>query len=343
MHGARRMLFGIDTFGEVDPASASSPAGYDAAIREILDLAILAEDVGIDSFGVGEHHRADFCVSVPEILLAAVASRTCRIRLSSAVTVLGADDPIRVYERFATLSALSHGRTEIVVGRGAFIEAFPLFGLSLDAYDDLFSEKLDILRDLCRRGRADWRGTHRSPLADIRVFPIPSALPQLSVAAASGASILRAAKLGLPLVLPVLRGEPCRYRAHVDTFRSVARNADGPVTVSLHSPGHIAGTNDEARERYWHAAGRNVERLSLERGVPALSKEEYLEEVERGSLYVGDADTVAHKIFDSVRQLDVDVFRLKFSAPGLASRHVCESIRLFGTKVIPKVREMLAC
>lgn len=335
------MLFGLDSFGEVKPSPSQGGVDYDREIIEIVDQATIAEAVGIDIFGLGEHHRSDFCVSAPEMVLAAIATRTSKIRVSTAVTVLGADDPIRIYERFATLSALSGGRADIVVGRGAFIEAFPLFDLPLENYDLLFSEKLEILKELCIRSEVDWSGTSRAPLRKVRVFPVPSIHPMLSVGAASGHAILRAAGLQLPLVLPVLRGKPSIYRPHVQAYLRSTANAPHPLGVALHSPGHIASTDEEARERYWRAYRDRAKRLGRERGTRALSKDEFIDEINYGSMYVGSPETVANKIIKAVHDLGVETFRLKYSMAGLDEKYVQDAIVLFGSKVIPIVRTAL--
>ena len=340
---------GLDTFGDVTVDAEGRPLSQARVLRDVVAEAELADRVGVNFFGVGEHHRADFAISAPEVLLAAIAGRTERIRLGTAVTVLSSDDPIRVYQRFSTLDAVSGGRAEVILGRGSFTESFPLFGYSLDDYDRLFEEKLAIfaaLRDADRTGEpVRWKGTVRPPLDGVRVFP-PVERPPLKAWVGVGGSpesVVRAARYGFPLTLAIIGGDPRRFAPYVDLYyRALTQFGSEPLPVGVHSPGHVAETDTEAREALWPAYEVMRNRIGAERGWGPTSRAEFEREIAEGSLYVGSPETVAQKIAATVQALGASRFGLKYSAGTLGHELLLRSIELYGREVIPRVRRLLA-
>jgi probable LLM family oxidoreductase len=345
------LALGLGTFGDVTLGSDGSPKPYADVIRDIVDEATLADQVGLRFFGVGEHHREDFAVTAPEVVLGAIAGRTTRIRLGSAVTVLSSDDPVRVYERFATLDAVSGGRAEVILGRGSFVESFPLFGYDLDDYEVLFEEKLELFDALRTEKPVSWTGTKRPPLKNQSVFPKTAAgtLPTWIGVGGSPESVVRTAKYGLPMMLAIIGGEPARFAPYVDLYhRALAEfgwpSADegGPGRVGMHSPGHVAVTDGQAREEvYEHFAAMN-NRIGRERGWPPYSRERFEHDAgPDGSLYVGSPETVAQKIAANARTLGAERFDLKYSAGTLPHDVMMRSIELYGTQVAPRVAELI--
>jgi probable LLM family oxidoreductase len=340
---------GLDTFGDVttDPEGRLLPQAR--VLRDVIAEAEQADRVGVDFFGVGEHHRPDFAISAPEVLLAAIAARTERIRLGTAVTVLSSDDPVRVYQRFSTLNAVSNGRAEVILGRGSFTESFPLFGYSLEDYEVLFEEKLAIfaaLRDADRTGQpARWRGTVRPPLEGLRVYP-PVENPPLTTwvgVGGSPASVVRAARYGFPLTLAIIGGDPRRFTPYTDLYhRTLGQLGHDSLPVGIHSPGHIAETDAQAREQLWPAYQVMRNRIGAERGWGPTSRAEFDHEIAAGSLYVGSPETVARKIAATVRALGASRFDLKYSAGTLGHDLMLRSIELYGREVIPRVRALLS-
>ena len=325
------LTFGLDTFGDVN---AVSP---DQVLRNVVAEAVEADRVGVDVFGIGEHHRDDYAVSSPDMVLATIAGRTSRIRLTTSVIVLSSDDPVRIMERFSTLQALSSGRAEITLGRGSFIESFPLFGYDLADYERLFEEKLELMRVLLDAASSGnpiaWdRGVdHLHP-------PLATELPVWVAVGGSPESVLRAARHRMPLMLAIIGGSSRRFRPFVDLYRREIPG--GPVGV--HSPGLIAPTDAEAQERlfeHWLAGHR---RVGAERGWAAPTADQFMAEVHHGALYVGSPETVARKIADTVTALDLDRFTLKYANGPTTHEHNLETIRLYGEEVIPRVRELLA-
>ena len=339
---------GLDTFGDVTLDASGRPLHHAQVLRNVAAEAELADQLGLAFIGVGEHHRADFAISAPEVVLAAIASRTSRIRLGTAVTVLSTDDPVRVYERFSTLDALSNGRAEIILGRGSFTESFPLFGYSPEDYDDLFEEKLALfaaIRDADRKGQPiHWKGTVRPPVEGMRVYP-PVERPPLSTWVGVGGSpesVVRAARYGFPLTLAIIGGDPRRFLPYIELYHRALGQLEQPtLPVGVHSPGHIAESDEKAREELWphHQVMRN--RIGSERGWPPTSRAEFDHEVAVGSLYVGSPETVARKIAGTVRDLGASRFDLKYSAGTLPHEAMMRSIELYGREVMPRVRELL--
>ncbi len=337
--------FGLDTFGDVTAGADGRPLPHAQVIRNLIEEAVLADAVGIDFFGVGEHHRADFAISAPETALAATAARTARIRLGSAVTVLSSDDPIRVFQRFSTVDAISNGRAEVILGRGSFTESFPLFGYDLSQYETLFSEKLDLFAALIRPGAVNWQGTIRPALVNQRIFP-PTESGRLKTwigVGGSPESVVRAARYGLPLMLAIIGGDPARFKPYVDLYRRAFSQLGEPVqAIGVHSPGYVGESDDRAREDFFTDYKRMRDQIGAERGWPPMGRDEFEREIAHGSLYVGSPDTVARKIASTVRTLGLSRFQLKYSAGPLSHEKMMGSIARYGETVIPLVRDMLA-
>jgi probable LLM family oxidoreductase len=342
---AAKFEFGLDTFGDITIGPGGKSLTHAQVIRDVIDEGVLADNVGIDAFGVGEHHRPDFSISAPEVVLAAIAGRTQRIMLGSAVTVLSSDDPIRVFERFSTLNAASNGRAEVTLGRGSFIESFPLFGYDLSQYEVLFEDKLDLFAALVRSDVVTWEGQTRPPLKHQRVFPPVDGGPLRTWIGVGGSpqSVVRAARYEFPLALAIIGGDPARFRPHVDLYNRVfAQLGKPPQPIAVHSPGYIAATDEQAREEYWQGYKAVHDRIGAERGWPPMERAAFDDEVERGALHVGAPETVARKIARTAKTLGIVRFDLKYSAGTLAHDKLMQCIELYGTKVIPMVREFLA-
>ncbi|MDQ3138384.1 MAG: LLM class flavin-dependent oxidoreductase [Gemmatimonadota bacterium] len=344
-----QIQLGLDTFGDVTADADGRPLSHAHVLRHVLAEAELADRLGVDFFGVGEHHRPDFAISAPEVLLAAIAGRTERIRLGTAVTVLSTDDPVRVYQRFSTLDAVSNGRAEVILGRGSFTESFPLFGYSLDDYDRLFEEKLAIFAALRDADRTDkpvrWKGTVRPPLDGLRVYPPVERQPLSTWVGVGGSpeSVVRAARYGFPLTLAIIGGDPRRFAPYIELYHeALAQHGSPRLPVGVHSPGHIADTDVQAREELWPAYEVMRNRIGAERGWGPTSRAEFDREVAVGSLYVGAPETVARKIAATVRALGASRFDLKYSAGTLPHETMMRSIERYGREVIPRVQRLLA-
>jgi probable LLM family oxidoreductase len=336
---------GLDTFGDVTAGADGELLSHAQVLRNVVEEAVLADALGIDFIGVGEHHRADFAVSAPEVLLAAIAGRTRRIRLGSAVTVLSSDDPIRVFQRFATLDAVSNGRAEVILGRGSFTESFPLFGFELSRYEELFEDKLDLFAALLRQEPVTWKGRTRTPLSHQRVFP-PIETGTLKTwigVGGSPESVIRAVRYDMPLMLAIIGGDPQRFRPYVDLYhRAFAQMGKPAREIGVHSPGYVADTDQQAREELYPDYKRMRDRIGGERGWPPMAPEEFAQEIDFGSLYVGSPETVARKIAATAKALGISRFDLKYSAGTLSHDKMMRGIELYGRKVIPLVREILA-
>jgi probable LLM family oxidoreductase len=335
---------GLDTFGDITDGPDGKPLHAAQVIRNLVDEAVLAEEVGVDFIGVGEHHRADFAVSSPEMVLAAIASRTRRIRLGSAVTVLSSDDPIRVFQRFSILDALSNGRAEVMLGRGSFIESFPLFGFDLDRYEDLFNEKLDLYAAVLKEQPVTWRGALRPPLQNQGVYPKTESGRLTTWIGVGGTpqSVVRAAHYGMPMMLAIIGGEPRRFAPFADLYRGALKElGKAELPIGVHSPGYVGETDAQAREEFFGDYKRMRDKIGAERGWPPLTRADFEREVEHGSLYLGSPETVARKIAATVKALGVSRFDMKYSAGPLSHAKMMRCIELYGRKVIPLVREML--
>ncbi len=342
---AQSFEFGLDTFGDVTRGPDGNLLPQAQVIRNVVAEAVLADELGVDFFGVGEHHRDDFAVSAPEVVLGAIAARTSRIRLGSAVTVLSSDDPIRVYQRFSTLNALSNGRAEIILGRGSFTESFPLFGHPLSQYDMLFDDKIALFAALIEEQPVTWQGQFRTPLVNQPVYP-PFETGKLTTWIGVGGapeSVARAALYGFPLALGIIGGDPRLFIPLVELYRRVCAEIDKPVpAIAVHSPGYVAASDAQAREEFWPDYQRMVARLGAERGWPPMTRADYEREIEAGALYVGAPETVARKIVTNAPPLGACQFHLKYSTGQLPHEKLMRCIELFGREVIPLAREMLA-
>ena len=341
-----QLELGIDTFGDVTLGPDGQTTGEARVIRDVVEEGVLADAVGVDFIGVGEHHRDDFAVSSPEIVLAAIAGRTERIRLGSAVTVLSSDDPVRVFQRFATLDAVSSGRAEVILGRGSFTESFPLFGYDLDRYEVLFEEKLDLFAHLLREQAVTWSGTTRASIDGLQIHPRTESGSLTTWVGVGGSpeSVVRAARYGLPLMMAIIGGESARFAPLIDLYhRALDRCGVPTLPVGVHSPGHVADTDEEAREQLWPHMKRMRDRIGAERGWGPMGRAEFDQQAgPDGSLYVGSPETVAAKIAATARVLGLARFDMKYSAGQLPHDRLLRSIELFGTKVVPRVRELLA-
>jgi len=337
--------FGLDTFGDVTNDALGAALPHAQVIRNVIEEAVLADQLGIDFIGLGEHHRADFAISSPETVLAVVAARTHRIRLGSAVTVLSSDDPIRVFQRFATVDAVSGGRAEVILGRGSFTESFPLFGFDLRQYEALFEEKLDLFTELLKQEAVNWQGKLRPPLSNQHVFPpIEHGMLKTWIGVGgSPESVVRAAHYDLPLMLAIIGGDPKRFAPYVDLYHGAFKQFGRPVKpIGVHSPGYVADSDAQAREELWPDYKTMRDRIGKERGWPPMGRDEFVQEADHGSLYVGSPETVARKIAATVKALGIARFQLKYSAGPLSHEKLMRSIELYGRKVVPLVREMLA-
>ncbi|WP_282859778.1 LLM class flavin-dependent oxidoreductase [Pseudoclavibacter helvolus] len=338
--------FGLNTFGDATNDLDGQPRSHAQVIRDVVEEGVLAEQVGVDAFAVGEHHRDDFAISTPETVLAAIAARTERIRLGSAVTVLSSDDPVRVFQRFSTVDAISNGRAEVMLGRGSFTESFPLFGLNLQDYGVLFEEKLDLFMKIAAGGPVSWNGTVRGALNDVIVHPQLEEGRLRTWAAVGGTpqSVVRAAQYSMPLMLAIIGGESARFSPFANLYRQANEQFGQPNgPIGAHSPGHIAETDEQAREEHWLNYRTMMMRIGKERGWSPMQYEQYVQETgERGALYVGSPETVARKIAATVQVLGLQRFDLKYSAGTLPHEHSMKAIELYGTKVIPMVRDLLA-
>jgi probable LLM family oxidoreductase len=336
---------GLDTFGDVTTGPGGGLLPHAQVIRDVIEEAVLADQLGLDFFGVGEHHRADFAISAPEVVLAAIASRTNHIHLGSAVTVLSSDDPIRVFQRFATVDAASNGRAEVILGRGSFTESFPLFGFDLSQYEELFEEKLGLFAALAQQDSVTWQGRLRPPLMDQKVFP-PIETGRLKCwigVGGSPESVVRAVRHDMPLMLAIIGGDPRRFRPYVDLYHRACAQLGRPVrAVGVHSHGYVADTDAQARDELWADYKVMRDRIGAERGWPPMTIAEFEHEIERGSLYVGAPETVAHRIAATAAALGIARFDMKYSMGALPHARLMRSIELYGTKVVPMVRELFA-
>lgn len=339
------LKFGLDTFGDMQVDDTGVPISAAQTIRNVVEEAVLADELGLSNFNIGEHHRDDYAVSAPDSVLAGIATRTKNIRLGSAVTVLSSDDPVRVFQRFSTVDALSNGRAEITAGRGSFTESFPLFGYDLGDYNILFEEKLELLVELLKEKAVTWSGTTRGPLVNQEVYPKTESgsIPLRVAVGGTPASVQRAVRLGVNLGLAIIGGDPARFAPFSQYYRQALEEEGKPrLEVSFHSPGHIAQTDEQAIEEFWPHYATAFGRIGRERGWGPMSKEHYLNEVHHGSLYVGSPDTVARKLAYAIRAVDADRFDLKYATGPLSHGKLMKSIELYATKVVPQVKELLA-
>jgi probable LLM family oxidoreductase len=343
------MELGVYTFAELTPDPDTGRTGSPAQrLRDLVEEIEVADQVGLDVFGVGEHHRPDFAVSSPAVVLAAAASRTQRIRLTSAVSVLSSDDPVRVFQDFTTLDLLSGGRAEIMAGRGSFIESFPLFGYDLDDYDALFSEKLDLLLRLRASERVTWSGRHRPALDDLGVYPRPvqDPLPVWVAVGGTPASVVRAATLGLPMALAIIGGMPERFAPLVDLYREAARRAGhdpAQLPVSINSHGFLADTTQQAADASFRSTSVMMNRIGRERGWQPMTRADFdAQRSPRGAFVVGSPREVVEKILFQHRVFGHQRFLIQLTVGSMPHADVLRAIELLGTEVAPAVRAELS-
>ncbi len=341
----RRLEFGLDTFGDLPEDDAGNLLSHADAIRQVVEEAVLADRLGVDVIALGEHHRHEFAISTPETVLAGIATRTERIKLASGVTVLSSDDPVRVFQRFATVDALSGGRAQVILGRGSFTESFPLFGYDLADYDVLFEEKINLFAELLKEKPVTWQGTTRAPLQGADVYPKTDSghLDTWVGVGGSPQSVIRTARYGLPLMLAIIGGAPDRFGPYIDLYkRAAAQFGTTAHPVGMHSPGFIADTDEEAAEIVWPRYRVIRDRIGALRGWAPVRREEYDAEIAHGSLYIGSPETVATRIARAIRTLDVGRFDLIYSNGSIPASARMHAVDLYGSKVIPRVREILA-
>jgi probable LLM family oxidoreductase len=344
------MQIGVDSFGAVisDPATGLTISSVQR-MQNLLEEIKLADEVSLDVFGIGEHHRAEFLDSAPAVILAAAATRTKNIRLTSAVTVLSAADPVRVFQEFATLDLISHGRAEIVAGRGSFVESYPLFGLRLEDYDSLFSEKLDLLLKIRENTHVRWSGTHRAPLTGQAVYPRPlqNPLPIWVGVGGTPASFARAGMLGLPLMVAIIGGEPKRFRPLIELYRETGRRAGHSpekLVVGLHSIGFLGDTTQQAADDFYPGYAHTFTEIGKERGWPPTTRAQFdAVRGPTGALLVGDAETVAAKML-YVNEALGGISRITFQMGVSTLPHpkMLRAIEILGTRVLPIVRKELS-
>src|SRR6202035_5498893 len=345
MDRAQDIEFGLDSFAPISVDESGRELSGDVVIRNTVEEAVLADAVGIDSFNIAEHYRRDMMDSAGSIILAAIAGRTKRIRLGTAVTVLSTQDPVRVYTEFATLDAVSNGRAQLIAGRGSLIESFPLFGYELTDYEELFEEKLDLLTRLLRDQPVTWSGKFRSPLTNQYLSPpLPEGhLPVWVGVGGSPQSVIRAARYGLPLMLAVIGGPPIRFLPLIELYKRALDKYGKPLQrIGMHSHGLVARTDQEAAEIQWPHWAHVFERASAERGWARPTMDRFQAEVDEGSLYLGSVETVATKIAWVIRLLGLSRFDLAYATGGVPHQQKLATIELYGREVIPRVRELLA-
>jgi probable LLM family oxidoreductase len=337
--------FGLDTFGDRNGDADGKPLSHAQTIRNVAEEGVLAEQAGVDFFGIGEHHTEDFPMPAADVVLAAIAARTSRIHLGSAVTVLSSDDPVRVFQRYSTLNALSSGRAEVIIGRGSSIDSFPLFGYDLADYEQLFDEKATLFAELLKGGPVTWEGKTRAPLLNQDVVPHTENGPFPAWIGVGGnpESVVRAARLGFGLALAIIGGPPARFAAYSELFsRALEKFGRPPLPVMVHSPGHVAATDEQARAEFWPRWRDIMTAMAPVRGFAIPTRQSFEREAgPQGALYVGSPETVAQKIAVNLPALGATRFDLKYGMPGLTHDQLMSNIDLYGRQVIPRVRELL--
>jgi probable LLM family oxidoreductase len=340
------LVLGLDTFGDRTNDKDDRPESHAQTIRNVVEQGVLADQVGVDFFGIGEHHTEDFPMPAADVVLGAIAARTARIRLGSAVTVLSSDDPVRVFQRYSTLDAISGGRAEVILGRGSSIESFPLFGYDLDDYERLFEEKTQLFAELLKGGPVTWQGTTRAALHNQDVVPHTEFGPFPTWLGVGGSpeSVVRAARYGFSLMLAIIGGPPARFTPFSRLFREALEQlGQAPRPVGVHAPGHVAATDERAVEEFWPRWLEVIRRVSRERGFRPPTRESFMADVgPEGALYVGSPETVARKIVANLATLEANRFDLKFGMPGLSPEAVLTNVELYGNQVIPRVRDLWA-
>lgn len=336
--------FGIESFGDLTTDKSGKLMSAAASIRQVIKEAKLADTLNIDVIGLGEHHRTEYAISSPETVLAGIATVTKNIKLSSAVTVLSSDDPVRIYQRFATVDALSNGRAQIILGRGSFTESFPLFGYDLKDYEILFEEKFDLFSKIRLEKPVTWSGTVRPALNAASVFPKTEkgTIETFVGIGGSPQSVIRAAAYDIPPVFAIIGGSPDRFKAYVDLYhRSTEQFGTTAHPVGIHSPGYIADTDEEAVTKAFPLFKEALDKVGATRGWQPMTREHFMQEVEHGSMYVGSPETVAKKIARSLTVVGATRFDLVYGFGPVPATDRLKMIELFGNKVIPQVKEIL--
>ena len=339
-----QISFGLDTFGNMSLDDSGNPQSAAQVIRDVLAQGQLADRLGLSNFNIGEHHRDDFAVTAPDTILAGLATTTKNITLGTGVTVLSSEDPVRVYQRFATIDALSNGRVQITAGRGSFIESFPLFGYELSDYNELFEQKLELLVELLKEQPVTWSGTMRAGLTNQEVYPKTEGgkIPLRVGVGGSPESVIRAARLEIPMALAIIGGDPARFEPFARLYReSLAKLGVDQLPVSIHSPGHIAETDEQAIDEAWPGYEASFGKIGRERGWAPTTKEHFLAEVNHGSMYVGSPETVAQKIAHALSSVGANRFDLKYDMGPLPHSKLVKSIELYATEVVPRVQKLL--
>jgi probable LLM family oxidoreductase len=340
------LVFGLDTFGDVTDDAGGHPLSHAQTIRNVVEEGVVAEQVGVDFIGIGEHHTDNFPMPAADVVLAAIAARTKRIHVGSAVTVLSSDDPVRVFQRFSTLNAISNGRAEVILGRGSSIDSFPLFGYDLADYEELFEEKVNLFAELRKGGPVTWHGIKRPSLLNQDVVPHTEFGPFPAWIGVGGSpqSVVRAAHYGFGLMLAIIGGSPSRFAPFSRLFQqALDKFGRAPLPVGVHSPGHVAETDEEARDDFWPRYLQVITDVAETRGFAIPTRESFMYEVgPRGALYVGSPETVAQKIAANLTALGATRFDLKYGMGGLSHEALVRNIELYGTQVVPRVRDLLA-
>jgi probable LLM family oxidoreductase len=340
------LSFGLNTFGDRNGDADGKPVSHAQTIRNVVEEGVLAEQAGIDFFGIGEHHTDYFPMPAGDVVLAAIAARTERIHLGSSVTVLSSDDPVRVFQRYSTLNAISGGRAEVILGRGSSIESFPLFGYDLSDYEELFEEKATLFAELLKGGPVTWQGNTRAPLYQQDVVPHTESGPFPTWIGVGGnpQSVIRAARLGFRLALAIIGGDPARFAAFSELYRRALEKFGRPqLPVAMHSPGHVAATDEQAMEEFWPRWRDLIALVAPERGFAIPTDDSFAWEAgPHGALFVGSPETVAQKIAKNLQALQATRFDLKYGMPGLTHKALMTNIELYGQQVIPRVRQLMA-
>jgi probable LLM family oxidoreductase len=340
------LVFGLDTFGDVTHDENDRPISHAQTIRDLVEQGVLADQVGVDFFGIGEHHTDDFPLSAADVVLSAIAARTTRIHVGSAVIVLSSDDPVRVFQRYSTLNAVSGGRAEVILGRGSSIDSFPLFGYDLADYEELFEEKTNLFAELLKGGPITWQGNTRPALRDQDVVPHLESgpFPVWIGVGGSPQSVIRAARYGFSLMLAIIGGSTARFAPFSQLFHEALESfGRAALPVGVHGPGHVAATDEQAREEFWPRYLEVIRHVSKTRGFAIPTEDSFTREIgPDGALYVGSPETVAQKIAQNMPVLGANRFDLKYGMGGLSQQALMTNIELYGTEVIPRVREILA-
>lgn len=339
----QKYFFGLDSFGDLATKDDGTLTSYAEALRLVVEEAVLADKLGVDSIALGEHHREEYAISSPEMVLAGIATKTKNIKLASGVTVLSSDDPVRVFERFATLDGISNGRAQVILGRGSFTESFPLFGYDMKDYELLFEEKVELFSKLLKEEPVTWEGKTRAALDKANVFPkTENGLQTYVGVGGSPNSIVRAAAYGFPVVLAIIGGSPDRFKPYVELYVRAAKEFGTTAhPVGMHSPGYIADTDEQAVKEAFPLFKQAMDKVGATRGWQLMTEQHFMNEVKFGSMYVGSPETVAKKIARSMSRVGVNRFDLVYGFGPVKTSARRRMVELYGSKVIPRVRELL--